>query len=256
MEKKYNLIQSVCRAISILELFTSETTELGVTAISKSLGLHKSTCFGLLYTLQQLGYIQQDSDTGRYKLGLKTFQLGQAYIRGTDLRQLARPYLRELMEQTQETLHLVILEGNRAVYVDKVEGPHAMTISSRIGQRAMLHCTGVGKALMAHMPEEEWNSLLGGDLKSFTEHTITDKDRLAEHLHTIRQRGYSIDDQEIEIGLRCVAAPIFDASGRALAAISLSGPVTRIDNDKLEELSRLIRKAADDISRQLGYRKS
>ncbi len=255
MTKKYNLIQSVERAVAILEQFSQDERELGVTAIANRVGLHKSTCFGLLYTLQHLGYIQQNAENGRYCLGLKAFELGQAYINGMDLRQLAKPYLRQIVEKTGETMHLVVLEGFRAVYIDKVEGLHAMTISSRVGQRAMLHCTGVGKVLLAHMNEKELSLAIAEGLPRLTEHTITDEGELLDHLRRIRERGYSIDDQEIEIGLRCVAAPIFNAREQVIAAISVSGPSTRITREKLDEFSVLIRRSANEISRQLGSRR-
>jgi len=252
MSKKYNLIQSVARAFSILEQFAQEERELGVTAIAGRVGLHKSTCFGLLYTLQTLGYIQQNPENGKYSLGLKAFELGQSYIEGQDLRQLAKPHLRRLMEQTQETVHLVVLEGLRAVYIDKVEGPHAMTISSRIGQQAKLHCTGVGKALLAHMPEKELDTVVSRGLERFTEHTITEEARLREHLADIRRQGYSIDAEEIEIGLCCVAAPVFNARNQAIAAVSISGPSARLENKRKLHLSTLVRETAQEISRQLG----
>lgn len=252
MIKKYNRIQSVERAFSILEQFSQNERELGVTVIAKRIGLHKSTCFGLLYTLQELGYIQQNPETGRYGLGLKIFELGQTYLEGQDLRQLANPYLRRLVEQTQETAHLVVLEGKTAVYIDKVEGSHAITISSRIGQRAKMHCTGVGKALMAHMPESDLAQVFAGGLERCTENTITDEAKLRGHLKTIRDSGYAIDDEEIEVGLRCVAAPIFNAHNQAIAAVSMSGPSGRIPRERFEPLSRMIRDTAREISRKLG----
>jgi IclR family KDG regulon transcriptional repressor len=252
MSKKYNLIQSVGRAFAILEQFSQDERELGVTVIAQRVGLHKSTCFGLLYTLQEMGYIQQNPETGRYSLGLKIFELGQAYLEGQDLRQLANPYLRRLVEQTQETVHLVVLEGHRAVYIDKVEGTHAMTISSRIGQRAKMHCTGVGKALLAHMYENDISFVLSHELEKFTDNTIIDPENLREHLSGIRRAGYAIDDEEIEIGLRCVAAPIFNSHNQAFAAISMSGPSGRITRERLGELSKLVCGTAREISRQLG----
>jgi DNA-binding IclR family transcriptional regulator len=256
MDGKYNFIQSVGRAFAILEQFSHDQRSLGVTTVANRLKLHKSTCFGLLHTLQELGYIQKDPDTGRYSLGLKAFELGQAYIGGLDLRQISRPHLLSLVEKTQETVHLVVLEGLRGVYIDKVEGSHAISISSRIGQQAKLHCTGVGKVLLAHMPDEDRAQVLKLGLERYTEHTITDEGQLGDHLWRIRQSGFGIDDEEIEIGLRCVAAPIFNARRQVIAAISISGPSSRLTRDKFEELSRLVKHAAEDVSRQLGYRAS
>jgi DNA-binding IclR family transcriptional regulator len=256
METKYNFIQSVGRALAILEQFSRDERALGVTAIASRVGLHKSTCFGLLHTLQQLGYIQQDASTGQYSLGLKTFELGQAYIDGVDLRYITRPFLMEIVEKTQETVHLVLAEGRRAVYIDKVESPHAMTISSRIGQEAGLHCTGVGKVLLAYMREEDWKQVVSKGLERYTQHTITEESQLLDQLQRIRECGHGIDDEEREIGLRCVAAPIFNARKQAIAAISISGPSSRISREKQKDLSRTIKQATQEISRQLGYRPS
>jgi DNA-binding IclR family transcriptional regulator len=254
METKYNFIQSVGRALAILEQFSHDERTLGVTEIAKRVGLHKSTCFGLLHTLQQLGYIQQDASTGQYGLGLKTFELGQAYIDGLDLRYITRPFLLEIVEKTQETVHLVVAEGCRAVYIDKVESSHAMTISSRIGQEAILHCTGVGKVLLAHMREEDWAQVVSKGLERYTEYTITLECELLEALKRIRECGHGVDDQERELGLRCVAAPIFNARKQAIAAISISGPVSRITREKQGDLSEVIKQATQEISRRLGYR--
>jgi DNA-binding IclR family transcriptional regulator len=254
METKYNFIQSVGRALAILEQFSRDERALGVTTIASRVGLHKSTCFGLLHTLQQLGYIQQDASTGQYSLGLKTFELGQAYIDGVDLRYITRPFLLEIVEKTQETVHLVLAEGRRAVYIDKVESPRAMTISSRIGQEAGLHCTGVGKVLLAYMRDEDWKQVVSKGLERYTEHTITGERQLLEQLQRIRECGHGIDDEEREIGLRCVAAPIFNARKQAIAAISISGPSSRISREKQKSLCVTIKQATQEISRKLGYR--
>ncbi len=254
MDTKYNFIQSVGRAFSILEQFSSDERALGVTNIAKRVGLHKSTCFGLLHTLQQLGYIQHDAESGQYSLGLKAFELGQAYIGGMDLRNVTHPFLLEVVERTKETVHLVVPEGRRAVYIDKVEAPHAMSISSRIGQEASLHCTAVGKVLLAHMRDDDRAKVVSEGLQRFTQQTITDEDQLREHLQRVRECGYAIDDQEREVGLRCVAAPIFNARKQAVAAISICGTSPRITREKLDELSQIIKESAQEISRLLGYR--
>jgi DNA-binding IclR family transcriptional regulator len=253
METKYNFIQSVGRAVAILEQFR-DTRVLGVTTIANRIGIHKSTCFGLLHTLQLLGYIQQDQETGLYSLGLKAFELGQAYIGNLDLRALARPFLTDLMERFSETVHLVVAEGHRAVYIDKVETPSAMTISSKIGREAPLHCTGVGKALFAFMPEVERAAVVAEGLHRYTEFTLVDPDVLETNLAAIRAAGYAMDDQEREIGLRCVAAPIFNARGQATAAISVSGPSSRVTYEKAMELAGVILTSTREISRQLGHK--
>lgn len=252
MGSKYITIQSVSRAMSIMEHLAYAGNDTGITAIARAVGLHKSTCFGLLHTLQELGYVTQDKESGRYSLGVKVFELGQRYMANLDLRRVAQPYLIALSEESLETVHLVLREGLHAVYIDKIEGPHAMTISSHVGQRARLHCTGVGKALLANMGDAEIQAALPDVLEPLTEHTITDKQKLVEHLREIRENGLSLDNQEIELGLMCIAAPIFNADCEPAAAISISAPITRLTGDRVATLSASLKDAARAISLKLG----
>lgn len=252
--KKVNAIQSVDRALRILEEFNTKERVLGVTEIAKRLGLNKSTCFGLLQTLYSRGYLEQDSDTGKYKLGLKLFELGLTYESGIEIREIAKPHLRELVEKTFETVHLVIRDKTEAVYIEKVEGPGAIRMISQVGKRVHLHCTGVGKAILAFLPDDEVDSILKkGPLEQFTWNTIVDKEKLKHHLHEVRERGYCIDDEEIEVGLRCVAAPIFNHRKEVISAISVSGPTTRMTYHKINEIEGMIKETAAVISSKLGY---
>ena len=241
--------------MALLEHLGGEGKNTGITAIASHVGLHKSTCFGLLHTLQELGYVVQDKSSGRYSIGVKMFKLGQAYIDNLDLRNLANPHLHMLAAKSQETVHLVIREGLHAVYLDKVEGPHAMSIISRVGQRAHLHCTGVGKAILANLTTEDQDTILNQPMGRFTEHTLTDIEKIRDHLAGIRKTGLSIDDEEIELGLYCLAAPIFDSTGAVVAAISISGPKARLHSDKFVDLSESLRAASIAISSQMGYQK-
>jgi DNA-binding IclR family transcriptional regulator len=253
MKPKYNFIQSLGRGLSILEQFSQGTRSLGITAIANRVGLPKSTCFGLLHTLQGLGYIQQDRETGQYSLGVKAFELGQAYITGVDLRSLSRPSLEQIVEKYQETVHLAISEGQRAVYIDNVEASHAVTVTSRVGKECKLHCTAAGKVLLAYMADEDRDEVISRGLERFTTQTITDPQRLIDHLAQIREEGYAIDHQERNSGLRCVGAPVFNARGQAIAAISISGPNSRVTREKAAELGPVMRLAGLEISRKLGY---
>lgn len=248
-----NIIQSVDRALRILEGFSLKEKELGVTEISKRTGLNKSTCFGLIQTLQNRGYLEQNTENGKYKLGLRVFELGQIFESGLDVLTIAKPYLKELVEKAKETVHLAILNKSEAVYMEKVEGPSAINIISQIGNRVNFHCTGVGKAILAYLPEENVNGLLKRDLVSFTKNTITDTEKLRQQLSEIKKKGYSIDDEEIEIGLRCIAAPIFNARKEVVAALSISGPTMRITEDRLAEMAGLAKETAYKISVRLGY---
>ncbi|MDR1659360.1 MAG: IclR family transcriptional regulator [Desulfovibrio sp.] len=239
--------------MALIEHLSCEGNNTGITAIAAHVGLHKSTCFGILHTLQELGYVLQNKETGRYSLGTKVFTLGQAYLANLDIRGLAAPQLAALSAESLETVHLVIRERLHAVYLDKIEAPHAITISSQVGQRARMHCTGVGKVILAHFTPEEQLVVLEQPLEKYTEYTLTDRKALALHLAEIKEKGLSIDNEEIEIGLCCIAAPIFASTGTVTAAISISGPKTRLTEDRFEALSRSLRKATDAISRSLGY---
>lgn len=248
-----HMIQSVQRAMGILEEFSLKEKELGVTEIAKRVGLNKSTCFGLLNTLQALGYVEQNADNGKYRLGLKLFLLGQVYEAGLEIRDIAGPFLRHLADLFQETVHLVVREGMNAVYVDKVEGPQGIRMYSQVGRRVPLHATGVGKALLAFFSERDFNTVVAKGLTRFTVNTVTDEAKLRSQVALIRQRGYSIDDEEIEIGLRCVAAPIFNHRGEAIAAFSVAGPSMRMTYEKINELTRMVRETSLKISTRLGY---
>ena len=249
------MIQSLDRAFSILELFTADNTPLGVTMISERVGLHKSTCFGLVNTLEHLGYLLQDKDSGKYRLGLKALVLGQAYLKSQNIRQLAAPAMETLISLAQEyTIHLVVKEKDHVVYIDKYEGPQAMVIvASSIGQRAVLHCTGVGKSVLAFMDVEERRKILANSMQSFTPYTLTNPVQLEKNLSEIRKMGFAFDDQERAMGLRCVAAPFFDNAGVVLGAISISGPSIYLSSERLFELSEPVKAAAGTISRAYGY---
>ena len=253
MAAKYITIQSLARAVSILEYLAQEGHGQGIAAISEAVGLHKSTCFGLLHTLQELGMVQRHAKTGGFSLGLKTFTLGKAYTDNLDIRRLAQPHLRSLADEALETVHLVIREGPHAVYIDKIEGPHAIAIISQVGSRAKMHCTGVGKAILAHMPPAERDAILAQPLEKLTEHTLTDPAALLAELAEIRKNGVAHDRQEIEIGLCCLAAPVFDAAGDCTAAISISGPTTRLTPARMAVLEPSLLRAVAEISRLQGY---
>lgn len=253
MPGKYITIQSLARALTILEFIAHEGNGAGITAISKAAGLHKSTCFGLLHTLQELGLAQRNPKTGGYSLGLKTFMLGQAYTYNLDIRRLAQPYLHALADKALETVHLVIREGLNAVYIDKIEGPRSMAIISQVGRRARMHCTGVGKVITAHLGPAEREAVLARPLEKLTPYTITDPEALRAELAGIRKNGIGFDRQEIEIGLCCLAAPIFDAAGNCVAAVSISGPTTRLTKTRIMELKPHLLEATANISRLQGY---
>lgn len=249
-----DIVQSVDRALSILEVLSENSSGLGITEISKKIDLHKSTVHRLLSTLIYKDYVEQDHETNKYRITLKVLELGNNRLKDLDIVTVSRPHLTELMKKTNEVVHLVILEKEEIVYIDKVESENTIRMHSTIGKRSPAYCTAVGKAIMSHMTMEEvleiWNN---SQIKEHTQYTITGVDEIKEELKKIRERGYSVDDEENEIGVRCVAAPIFNWKGDVIAAISISGPTMRVTREKVEEFSILIIEYARRISLELGY---
>jgi len=246
-------IQSVFRALKILECVAENENLISLTEISRKMGLSKSTTHGLIATLEMYGYIQQDLETGKYSLGLKTFELGQAYAASLDIREIALPDLKELSELYQETAHLAILSGDEVVYIDKVDGNRSsIGIRTRIGGRNPAYCTGVGKVLLAGLSEDTVKEMYAGKpFKKFTKNTVSDLTALAKQLQRVRETGYAMDSEEIEPDLQCVAAPVRDSQGVVIAAISLSGPANRFHN--MEQIISAVIKAAEQVSMRLGY---
>jgi IclR family KDG regulon transcriptional repressor len=248
------IIQSVDRALQILDLFDEYETELKITEISKRLGLHKSTVHSLLKTLQSRGYIIQDPDSGKYRLGLKLMERGNLVLQGMDLRNIAKKILMELSLQTGLTVHLVILDGKEGVYIDKVEGASGVVMYSRIGRRVPIHSSAVGKVLVAFKQEQELTDILSDYVYTpHTPNTITNETDFLNELATVRIKGYAVDDQENERGVRCIAAPIWDHTKQVIAAISVSTPVSGHDDGSDERIVECLKIAAGKISEQLGY---
>ncbi|TLS52652.1 IclR family transcriptional regulator [Paenibacillus antri] len=249
------LIQSVQRALQIVDLFDERTPELKITEISARMQLHKSTVHSLLKTLMHHGYIAQDDESGKYRLGLALVEKGNMLLQSMDLRSIAKPYIAELSAKSGQTTHLVVLDGRDGVYIDKVEGAKAAIRYSRIGRRVPLHSSAVGKALAAFRPLEALHALLDDyTFDKRTERTIGDREAFLAELTRVRGCGFAIDDEENEPGVRCAAAPIFDHSGVAAAAISVSTMTSSVDDDALRALIDELLEAAKAISRQLGYK--
>lgn len=248
------LIQSVERALFILELFDQKNKELSLKEISEKMSLTKGTVHGLIKTLESKKYLIQNPVNQKYKLGMKLFELGIRVSNNLNLRQIGSPYVKNAFKRLEETVHLVGFDGHEAIYIDKAEGHNALRIYSQIGKRAPLYCTGVGKAILAFLIESEATEILNNlELKAFTNKTITDKEEIMKQLQQIRKQGFSIDNEEIEIGLQCIAAPIFDHSGKVIGSISTSIPKARLTEQKLEEAIDCIRKSSIKISNELGH---
>lgn len=223
------ILQSVDNALRLIDILC-EVEEIGVTQLAKEMGLGKSTVFRLLMTLEKSGYIRKNESNNKYRLGMKFAYIGSIVSNRQEIVRYSRPYLEELAWKTNETAHLVIMEDDCNIrFLDKVMGNSMVHMESFVGGKKPAYCTGTGKALLAYLPTERVISYLRNQkIEKLTENTITDKDELLKELERTRERGYSVDNEENEIGLTCYAAPIFDALGDAIAAISLSGPTNRM----------------------------
>lgn len=246
-------IQSVDRALSILELFSNERPEIGVSDIARLLNLNKSTAFGILSTLERRGYIEQNPDNGRYRLGMKTVEIGQQKLLAFDVAQIAHPILKGLVDKVGETAHLAIYDRGEVIYIDKVECDNALSIASFIGKRNPAYCTGVGKCLLAFQTEEEIERTLNGPLDIRTPKTITDRKMLRSELASIRKNNIAHDDEEFSLGLFCFAVPVRDMKGTVCAAVSISVPTIRMEPGKSSFFENAVSDSAKAISELLGY---
>ncbi len=252
-------VRTVDRALSVLKVFIADDGdgELSLTEISRAVALDQSTTYRLLVTLEASGFIEQSEIKGKYRLGVATLALSEAFLRHNNLSQRAKPSLVTLRDQCGETVHLAVLEGIEVVYLDKLAGLHPIGLmSSRVGGRSPAHCTGLGKSLLACYPDSEIRSAYKNyALKKYTANTITDLDALLEELAKIREKGYAVDIEEHEQGVACIAAPVFDHRGIA-AAISISGPSNRLlDQTAKLNLPKMVVDAAREVSSQLGGKK-
>jgi DNA-binding IclR family transcriptional regulator len=258
-DKREYTIQTVANAFRLLDEF-HDAEELGVTELASRLGLHKNNVFRLLATLEQFGYIEQSRSTERYRLGVRSFELGRAYYRSRDLLRRARPVLQELARCTDESAHIAKLQGFDVVHLDGAVAPRLVQTGLRVGRRLPVHCTALGKVLLgcaspelrqAFDREVVWT---GDGLGRRTDATIVDRDKFFEHLRTVAVGRFALDLEECEPGLSCAAAPVFDSEGEVVAAISVSGPAFRLDESRLlQEVRPLAVAAAERLSRELGY---
>lgn len=253
MEKE-NIVKSVSRALHIIDIVSSKKDGLGVTEIAKQMDINKSSVYRILSTLARYGYIEQDEETERYKLGYKFLEMSSKLLESIDLRAEAKPYLRELEKATNEVVHLVVYDQGEVIYIEKLEGTETLRMHSKVGKRAPMHCTAVGKAILAHLPLSVVLDILERKgMPQHTDHTITDKEMFLHELAVVRQKGYALDLEENEYGIRCIAVPIFDHSGNVIAAVSVSGPTIRMTDERIEQLQAHMRHIGKQISARLGY---
>lgn len=245
-------LSSVANAVRLIKAFSDEEYEIGIGRLAKRLGLAKSTVHRLASTLLAEGMLEQNAEDGKYRLGLALFEVGALVRRKMDFTAEARPFLRMLMVKTGETVHLAVLDRGSVLYINTHESRQAIRMSSTVGTRAPVHSTAVGKALLAFQPVETIDRVVARGLPSSTANTLTDPRALRRELAAIRARGYAVDDEESEVGLRSIAAPIHNHSGDVVASISIAGPVHRMTKKALLGWSRELLEAADAISQRLG----
>ena len=248
------IIQSVARALDILEYF-SNRREMGISEISECMNLSKSTVYGLVNTLVSYGYLEQDGSTKKYKLGMKLCEMGRTVESRMDLRSEARPFCEMLSQKYGQTVHLATHCEGEVVYIDKFDMPDFLITYSQVGKRAPMTCTGVGKAMLAYLPKSYIEKyILGREFTVKTPNSIKNEAELEKELSIIAKKGYAQDREEIEIGLRCVAAPIFNCKKEPVAAISISGMANKMTPDAISVIADDIVKCAKDISFKIGCR--
>ncbi len=245
--------QAVRRAIAVLKAFSDNAPEMGVTEVSRKVDLHKSTVYRLLSAFEGEGLIAKSLETGKYRLGPELIVLGEQVLRHTDVHRVALPFLKELAERTGETVDLEVLSGSNVVTIEEIAGKHVVAAAGAIGMPWAAHATSTGKVLLAHQPPEKQRQALARTLKKFTPRTITDTKVLSRDLLKIREQGYAVSFGELEDHLMAVAMPIRSRNGDAVAAVSISGPDTRLTPDKLPALIRTGLEFCAKISARLGY---
>lgn len=249
------IIQSVDRALQILDLFEDQNKEIKITDISALTGLHKSTLHSLLKTLQSRGYIDQNEDNGRYRLGMKLVERGNFVVNSLDIRKVCNSYLSDLSNQTGQTTHLGILDGKFGVYIDKVEGRAALITYSRIGRQLPLHATAMGKVLLAFQDADIRRQILDDYIYDpIMPNGISGEAAFLKEIELVRSQGHAIDDQEHVKGVRCAAVPLFDHRNKITAAISLSTLTAIADDTDFANYLVLLKETGEKISTLLGHR--
>ena len=254
--KSRTRLSSVANSLRLIKAFSEDEYEIGISELAKRLGLAKSTVHRLASTLLEEGMLEQNPADGKYHPGLALFELGAMVRRKMDFTMEARPFLRTLMEKTGETVHLGILDHDSILYIITHESKQALRMGSKVGTRVPAHSTAVGKTLLAFQPDEEIDRIIARGLPASTPNTIVDAKALRRELAAVRARNYAVDDEESEIGLRSIAAPIRIYSGNVVAAISIAGPVHRMPRKALLGWVRELVDAAEAVSQRLGWQPS
>ncbi len=244
-----NIIKSIIKAFDVLESLI-EHEKLGVSELSRITGLGKSTTHRILNTLKYLNYVEQDTETGNYFVSVKMFTLGNKLAINLPIKRIARPHLEKLFEKTNETINLGILDKQSVVYLDKIQSKEPLRIELNIGHEVPLYCSAMGKSIIAFNKDIQLEDM---EYKHYTENTVTSNEELNAQLKEIRKKGYSLDDEEYIKGLICIAVPILDLEGKAVASVSVSLPAARLDEDKKEYYVSILKEATSKISKDLFF---
>jgi len=251
--KTYN-VRAVERAMRILSCFDGQHPELGVSEIAQATGLHKATVHRILMTLFNGGFLERTVDGERFRLGLRLMELGLGALRSLDFRRATFPYMQQLVERFQEICTLSMLDRGLVLYVEVVHSEHSLTIAARVGRLLPAHCTASGKVLLAFLPTEVMEPILNAPLAAYTEKTITSPDQLREELKVVRQRGYALADEEFEVGIWAISAPIRDMDGNVIAALSMPFPTNRLRRERIPEIAQALLEAANAVSAHVQAR--
>jgi len=248
-----SLNNSVAKAFHLLDYFNAAKPEWGVRELAKETGANKSTTYRMLATLESLGVLRKDEVSEKYSLGLKLFELGNRVSIQSAFVSQTHPVLEQVAAEITETVHLGILKNNEVFMVDKIESPKGLQLNSVIGTSSPAYCSGLGKILLAHLGQEKLKQALEAiDLKTNTEFTITKKTILKKELEKIKTQGYAIDRQELELGLICVAVPVYNQKNQVIAALSAAGPSIRFQEEKVESYVATLKKGANAIQQKIG----
>jgi len=246
-------LSSVANSIRLLSSFSGQENELGITVLASRLKLAKSTVHRLAATLTAARFLEQNGETGKYRLGLALFELGALVRARMDVADAARQKLRELLETTGETVQLGIIDHQSVLYIYEMESRRAIRMAAAVGARAPLHCTAVGKVLLASQPEDYVKQVLELGLKAYTPKTITKNEALLEALAEVQQHDYATDDEESETGLRAIASPVRNHTGQVIAAVGLAAPVQRMNKQVMKTCVPSVIATASAVSARLGY---
>ena len=251
--RTYN-VRAVERAMRILSCFDGQHAELGVSEVAQATGLHKATAHRILMTLFNGGFLERTADGERFRLGLRLMELGLGALRSLDFRRAAFPYMQQLVERFQEICTLSMFDRGQVLYVEVVHSQRSLTIAARVGRHLPVHCTASGKLLLAFLPTEVVEPVLDAPLVIYTEKTITAPDELREELKVVRQRGYALADEEFEVGIWAISAPIRDMDGNVIAALSIPFPTNRLRRERIPEIAQALLEAANAVSAHVQAR--